>query len=156
MTLDPPQPLSPEHLAMFHARQTALTVLNTHRCTEQYNPVVLSGDAFGTEGIVVYLLAATTRPDEIMVGGHLRVDLSRAGTEVITVKPLSKSCLAIPLKRDHQAKSAVFTHLISSMPTEAHVFLSLLYRLPLYVGTDFGLWKIENGKILLIKQEPGK
>jgi hypothetical protein len=147
--LDPPQPLVADQLAMFQARQTALRAM-PGRCADRYNPVILSGNIAHTDGWVVYLLAATTAPDEIMTGGHFRVELSTTGTEVKQVLPLSKTCLRVRRPPDNpkrQYVASMTTHLISNTPIETHVYLSLLHKQPFYVGTDLGVWKVEEGRI---------
>jgi hypothetical protein len=92
--LDPPQTRGAEELAMFRARETAMRAM-PGRCADRYNPVVLPGNIAYADGWVV-ILAATTTPGEIMIGGHFRVELSATGTEVKQVLPLFKTCLRQP------------------------------------------------------------
>lgn len=146
--LDPAQPLEGEELAMFGAREAALRAMPS-RCSDRYNPVILPGNIAHADGWVVYLLAATMTPGEVVIGGHFRVELSPTGTEVKRVLPLSKSCLRLPPfnRPGSQQIAAMTTHLISDTPIETHVYLSLLHRTPIYVSTDLGVWKVEGGKI---------
>jgi hypothetical protein len=156
--LDPPQTLGAEKLAMFRARETAMRAM-PGRCADRYNPVILPGNIAYADGWVVYLLAATTTPGEIMIGGHFRVELSATGTEVKQVLPLSKTCLRQPPPSSSpgfEPVALMTTHLISNTPIETHVYLSLLHRKPIYVATDMGLWKVEGGKIQFQeKRKPG-
>jgi hypothetical protein len=40
------------------------------------------------------------------------------------------------------------THIVSPTPVETHVFLGLLYRMPIVVGTGKDtVWVVENGKV---------
>ena len=50
----------------------------------------------------------------------------------------------------------VVSHLLDSVPTEAHVFSSLTSRLPIYVVTTSNkrLWSIEGSSIRLVGPAP--
>ena len=145
--LDPPRPLSASERAMFEARTSASQAM-PFTCSDRYNTIVLPHEA--GDKWVVYLLAATTKADEILVGGHFRMTVSKDGGTVDSVDPLAKSCLAIAQPREEDARKAVgvfVTHILSSTPIETHVFLSLLHGVPLYVGTDTGAWLVSGGSI---------
>jgi hypothetical protein len=146
--LHPPEPLAAEQLAMFRARQTALQAM-TLRCSDRYNPVVLPRKVADAEGWVVYLLAATPTPGEVMIGGHSRIEVSPDGGEVKQVIPLSKTCLRMPrmVQGNHEPVGLMTTHIVSDTPIETHVYLSLLHKMPIYVSTSIGLWNVEHGKI---------
>ena len=148
-TPDPPASLSPTQLAMYTARKVAFQTAS-QRCPTPYNSVVLPAELIGASGWVVYLLAATTRADEIMAGGHIRIELSEDGMQVRRVTPLSKTCLRIPLPEVGMDSSAMITHLGSDTPMETHVFLSLLHRKTIYVGTSLGVWKVTEGRIAFL------
>jgi hypothetical protein len=66
----------------------------------------------------IYLVLQPPKESGIQVGRHLRFDF-RVGTN----------------------------DLLSPTPNEFHVYLSLLHGQPLYVSTELGLWKVENGTI---------
>jgi hypothetical protein len=46
----------------------------------------------------------------------------------------------------------VITHIISETPIETHVFVSLLHKVPVYVGTARGVWRVEGDRIAFIKE----
>ncbi len=131
-------------VAMFRARQRALTA-PYQACSRSYNSVVLPAELAGDEGWYVYLLAATTQRNMVVLGGHVRVQVSAAGTEILNVKEFTRSCLNIPIKDN--AVGLMVTHLVDDYPAETHVFASLLYRMPLYVGTRSDNWIVENGSV---------
>jgi len=128
---------------MFKARQLASQNI-TIRCSERYNTVVLSDDRYW----LVHLLASTTDPDSIVVGGHNLVKIDKKNFAVVSTKALSKSCLNLPKVGGGIPYT---THIVDDIPTAIHSFLSLLHKTKLYVGTQTGSWKIENGTISSIK-----
>ena len=143
------EPLGSELSAMFRARQTAITAM-TKRCTEAYNTVVIP-QVGERPGWVVYLLAATTEPATLMVGGHARVIVGRDGNEVLEYLPLSKSCLQLDISSTVEGQGvAVVTHLLDDHPIETHVFQSIVHRVKFYVITETAMWSVDQGKVMLL------
>lgn len=149
LTLDPPQKLPKDQVEMVSARELAIQATMPRICSGPYNPVILPANVAHAEGLVVYLLAATRTPGEIMFGGHYRVELSTTGTEVKRVLPLSKTCAHLPPSNPpgSEVLAAMTTHIISDTPIETHVYLNLLHRKQIYVSTKLGNWSIEKGTI---------
>ncbi len=117
-------------------------------CDTDYRPVVLPGN----EGYYVYLIGSAKEPKAIMFGRHYRIQVDKSASKVISVTPLSKSCLIIPPPDPAsigggKPVGAYTTHLQSPAPTEIHVFLSLKHRQLVVVGTSEGVWAIDKGKI---------
>ncbi|MDC3955210.1 hypothetical protein [Polyangium jinanense] len=151
-SLEPPRPPDATSLAMFQARRTAAR--STFRaCSKRYNTVVLPGELLGKTGWLVYLLAATMDPAERVIGGHHRVLVSEDGTQVRESFALSQECMTARVEGggDKRLAGIVVNHLATPAPTEAHVFVSLLYRLPLLVKTTRGLWSVEGTRITYVK-----
>ncbi|PTL84693.1 hypothetical protein [Vitiosangium sp. GDMCC 1.1324] len=147
-SLEPPRPPDATSQAMFLARQTALRS-SFRACSNRYNPVVLPGELLGKQGWVVYLLAATVDAAERVIGGHHRLLLAEDGTQVRESFALSQSCMTA---RDegggNRRVAGIFVnHLATPAPTEAHVFVSQLYQLPLVIRTTRGLWRVEGSHI---------
>lgn len=134
---------------MFKARQRAVTA-PYRACSRSYNSVVLPAALAGEEGWYVYLLAATTEPDIAVLGGHVRVHVSADGSEILNVKEFSRSCLNVPIS-DHSVGLMV-THIVDKHPAETHVFMSLLYHMPLYVGIAPDTWIVEDGVVRRAEQ----
>src|ERR1041385_2820698 len=149
--LSPRERLPQKQAAMFRARQTAIAAVRKN-CSDAYNTIVLS-DPDSPEGWLVYVLAATQVTDEMVLGGHHRVRVTADGRSVLQDTPLSKSCLRIPPPNPEAGKvvAAYATHLVSSTPIETHVFVNLLHHRPLLVGTDLGVWGVDEGKIKYIR-----
>jgi hypothetical protein len=131
------------HRSMFKARMLGMDSLK-FACSERYNTVVIDGQ----DSWIVYVLAATTENNIIMAGGHHKVTVSKATDSVLDVKPLSKSCLKL---QSPPNSWPMMTHIVDSTPIATHVFLSLLHNKTVYVGTETGVWKAENGNLSLIK-----
>ena len=91
------------------------------------------------QGNTIYFIAEPPSPGGIVYGRHYKVLGS-----VITKS--TKTCYAMPKPPDN-AVAAFITHLLSSAPSEFHVFLSLLYANPIYVRSEAGLWKVHKGDI---------
>jgi hypothetical protein len=144
-----PEIIPDAQVAQWNARQLALDS-EVQRCSETYNTVVLEGQD-GTEPVwVVYLLAATRDPNIVVLGGHHRITVSADGARIIRNEPLTKACLQLPKSPDSAA--LMVTNSISQEPLETHVFSSLLYRIPLYVGTDLGVFAVEGNQIRFVEE----
>jgi hypothetical protein len=147
--------LSEEEAAMFRARRHFMDIIK-EPCSEKYNTVVLP--IKNEDGWLVYALAATTNPQTIVVGGHYRATISNNGNDILSQRGFTKSCLNLstdPSDMPSGAEPAAYTvsHLLDDVPTEIHVFLSLVYRKPFYVITrDDRLWRIEGDTIKLLKK----
>lgn len=146
----------PEPVAKrFAARRAAVAAIPKFM-TENYNFEVL--DAPDGKGFLVYGLASTTDPNEIIVGGHYRVSVSAEG-KVQQVDALSRSFLVLPRQpadapKDAKVEALTVTHLVSATPVETHVYVSLLHKLPLLVVTsENDTWKVSDGEITKVDVE---
>lgn len=97
------------------------------------------------------MLAATTDPRLVQVGGHAKVAVAKDNAEVVEVMPLSKSCLAIDktqgLPEGATLAGLTVTHVVSAKPIAIHTFISLLHDIDLFVGTESGKWIVRAGSI---------
>jgi hypothetical protein len=133
--------------AQFSARSLALKSV-TQKCGDNYNTIVLK-DPQGS-GWLAWALAASTNPDLVMAGGHHRLTVSADGLKVERMDALSRTC-AVMSKAAENGKRPVAlmgTQLVSNLPVETFVFLSLQHHMPIVVMTpDRTAWGIINGKI---------
>jgi hypothetical protein len=155
--VDPLTPTPGSAQVLIQARNTALAALSEY--PQPLNPVVLPGSVIGHDGVLVYLLAGTTRSGVAVLGRHWRVLVSPDGSRVAKLEPLSKGIIEIPLEATGQPGTELValtvTHLVTEHPLETHVFASLLYKRLIYVGTSRGDWRVEGDKISLIRtREP--
>ena len=136
--------LAPEELVQFRARKLALSSI-PRPCSQRYNSVALE-DLDGNW--LVWTLAATTTPGEMMYGGHYRFTIAKDGSSIVQRDALSRSCMRIPPPdpRQGQAVGAFVTQLVSNIPVETTVWLSLLHKTTLYVGTgEKETWAVSEG-----------
>lgn len=151
--------LTPAEQAQIAARLAAAKDSAT-RCDGRYNTLAFA-DPEGA-GWLVYALAATSVPDTMMVGGHVRYSVSADGQSIDTIEPLATSCATAPLADLERAaetdgiEGLALRTSLAAMPLETHVFLSLTHDLPLFVvGTDLKMWKVEKGQMKVVREKPG-
>ncbi|MFO0659659.1 MAG: hypothetical protein U0165_07500 [Polyangiaceae bacterium] len=136
-------PLSPTMLEAVRAREVA-QVTKFPQMTDAYNTVVLPGSVMGKEGWLVYMLAASKRQGEVIIGGHTRMHISSEG-KVLQVTPLSRSILRMfpgrDLPKDAQSAGLFVTHIVSPLPVETYVYTSKTYKTDILIMTESGMWK---------------
>ena len=147
--LSPPVQPNPEVLKLFRARQTALSAAQPF--AQPINPVVLPASAIGQEGVLVELLAGTTKSDTVVLGKHYRVIVSADGRRVEQIIPLSKGILEFT--KGAGTVALTVSHIVTDYPLETHVFASMLNHVPIYVGTDRGVWLVNGDSITLVSSE---
>lgn len=140
-------PLSDVESAMFKARQTALDASNPLRCSRTVNTAVTHVPQ--GEGWIVWILTPMPDRNVIPMGGHQRLTISQDGSTILRRDLLSAGCMGIGgLTSDNPPAAAYVTSVVSDRPTEAHVFLSLQSRIPIYVsaGKD-NLFEVNGARI---------
>lgn len=113
-------------------------------CKGEYQAVRIQDTKANLERI--YLVLQPSKSAGIQVGRHIRFDFKLGTNDLDGITLSTKSCLLIPNSVENSV-AAFVTHLLSPIPSEFHVYLSLLHGKPLYVSTELGMWVIENGKI---------
>jgi hypothetical protein len=138
--------LSASERAKFAARSLAVRNI-TQRCSTTYNTIVLK-DPSG-EGWIVWVMAATTDPDAIMMGVHYRFTISADGSRIISQDALARGCLAIKKTQNGQTASAIgMTQIVSNIPVETTLFASLQHNMMFLILTaDGGQWQVAGGHI---------
>lgn len=150
--LAPDRDLSENEISMIKARISALES-GVNSCSDRFNTVVLP--AKDSEMWDVYVLAATTDPDVMQVGGHAKITVSKATSEVLGTVPLSKSCLALDksgkdLPEGASVQAMTVSHIVSPMPVAIHPYLNLLHGINLAVITERGIWMVADGEMELL------
>ena len=72
--------------------------------------------------------------------------------KIVSERAFTKSCITMaPQALANTTPAAlIITHLLDPTPTEIHVYLSLLSRLPVYVGTtDARVWLVNGAAVFL-------
>lgn len=146
----PPKKATPGFASLARARQLALKSVPSSG--QPINPVLVPAEAIGESGVLVYLLAGTAEPDVVVLGQHTRVHVSEDGTRVLAVTPLTKSVMEINTRSSGGGSIAAITvtHSTTDYPLETHVFASLLSRLPIYVLTARGTWRVQGDAIAFL------
>ena len=101
--------------------------------------------------MLVELLAGTTKPDTVVLGKHYRVIVSPDGRRVEQIIPLSKGILEFT--KGAGAVALTVSHIVTDYPLETHVFASMLNHVPIYVGTERGVWLVNGDSITLVSSE---
>jgi hypothetical protein len=146
-------PLPDSIAKRYAARQAAIAAMPKFAPGRNYNFEVLD-DPEIKGGFIVYGLASSNDPDEVVVGGHYRVTVAEDG-KVKRVDALSRTFLALN-KRENVSKDAapvslIMSHIVSETPIETHVYLSILHSVPLFVSTsEHDFWKVQEGVITKI------
>jgi len=132
--------------AKFAARSLAVTHI-AQRCSTTYNTIVLK-DPQG-EGWIVWVMAATTDPDAIMMGIHYRFTISADGSRSVSQDALARGCRAIKKTQNGQTASAIgMTQIVSNVPVETTLFASLQHNMVFLILTaDGGQWQVAGGHI---------
>ncbi len=148
LDLAPSREPSKNEMSMISARITALEN-GASSCSTRHNTIVLPSQ--DKELWDVYVLAATTDPKLVQVGGHVKVTVSKDSAEVVKVMPLSKSCLVLDktagLPEGATLAALTVSHIVTPMPIAIHPYINLLHDIDLAVGTERGLWMVSDGKI---------
>lgn len=147
--LPPPFPLTEDQLARHRALEAAAKA-PIERLSASYNSVVLPSDT----GHTVYLIASTTDPNVMLIGGLVRVDVAADGA-VMSVRPLSKTILRLPRPGTGDVPAdATVLPLVTELgdhPTEGHVFASRTYGVPLLVACPATTWHVQNEQITMVR-----
>jgi hypothetical protein len=139
------------------AKQTTIAALKGKLFNIHYDYVVL--DDPDSSGFLVYALGASKKPNDVVLAGHFRVTVSANGEKAEMVDPLSRTLYVVPKEPTNGPKTEALwiVQLVSDKPVETFVYLSNLHRTPIYVGTpDRSIWKVENGKIRILRDRKAK
>lgn len=152
-TFAPPLAGTDSFVALVHAREVALAAMPPSR--QPINPVLVPGELNGESGVLVYMLAGTTKPDVAVFGRHFRALVPIGASSVTYMMPLSNSALELPLRAPDggTTRALTVTHVVTDYPIETHVFTSLLLKLPVYVATRRGIWHVDGDAISLVSDK---
>ncbi|WP_028886851.1 hypothetical protein [Teredinibacter turnerae] len=151
--LNPSRIITATERSMIQARIVALQS-GANSCSDRFNTVIIPSQ--NKEAWDVYVLAATTDPKLVQVGGHVKVTVSKTTAEVMEKLPLSKSCLALDKSGDNLPEGAsisalTVSHIVTPMPVAIHPYLNLLHNISLAISSERGLWMIESGSIRMLR-----
>jgi len=148
--------LSPSRRSLIAARERAIGAFAEQRpeacASAPMNSVTLPPAEPGAPTLV-YLLTPQTDRNAIPMGGHFMLPVAADGT-VGAMRRFANSCLNMPLPKPGEGRpeALVVTHLRDLVPTEIHVFSSLVLRMPIAVGTQDGrIWWVSDGALGLLQ-----
>jgi hypothetical protein len=101
-------------------------------------------------GHLVYAIATSTNPDEIVAGVHYRVTVS-VGGRVERTDALTRSALVLrkngpDMPADYHHVAFIATNTVTATPVETYSYLSLVHGEPILVVTpDAAVWVVQNG-----------
>jgi hypothetical protein len=113
-------------------------------------PVVIAAP----DGWVVYLMRYSDSPDALAVGPHYRTFVSRDAKTVTKTELLSDGEDISLTAEGGKRIDAVKLPFDKPVPNEAHVFMSVMARMPLLVKTDLGGWRVTKQGIELVEPVP--
>jgi hypothetical protein len=143
----PPKEASPALVGIARARQVAISTMPPS--DQPIIAIVLPGEAKGGTDVFVYLLAGTTKPNVAVFGKHYRALVPIGGTSATYVMPINNLAIEVPTKgpNGEPVEALVVNHAATEYPVETHVFMSLVHKLPVYVGTRRGNFRVDGDKI---------
>jgi hypothetical protein len=146
--------LDSDERALAMARDAVLKRDDWLSCSRTYNYSL--GFREGPKGkeVVVKLLPARTDPKVFPLGGFHEYRIPAYEGQIIHYAQ-TRSCIDAPPMPDNGVGFMV-THLTSETPTQFHVFMSLSYGKPLFVGTTQNnlTWKVDAGRITVVDAIP--
>ena len=155
---DPPVDITPGPLEGFLAIERAAAAVP--KLTGRYDQILSLASYIGEEGGLVYLIAESDRPDDIVLGMHYRVLVDDTGT-VAEVRPLSDSAASVSHLSGESADGknppgVLIQHNLTASPLETHVLESLRHgRVPLLVVTPRGSWRVTGDHVEYLTPERG-
>lgn len=150
--------------AMVAARQAAIDAVVAAEamfCSKAAPNTVILPPAAPGGSILVYILTPQSTLQSVPLGGHNLVEVSADG-KAGKPRPFTKSCIEMSFeeKGDEQPVALMVTHLLDPVPTEIHVFSSIVAGLPIYVSTLSGkrmrLWETAGSRIRLVSDKPSR
>jgi len=146
------QPLTEVQARINRARLIAIEAPLPQQCAPQYNSVTLPRATPESDGVDVdvYLMPAMVTLTDVPFGGHFRFAIDTSAGVVRETQRFTNGC--ITLRAERNAAGLMITQLIGDTPTEIHVFESLTARVPVYVGTNSGVWSVTGREIRFISE----
>lgn len=139
-------------MTLIRARERALREPRSG-CADEYRPLVIPDE---TIGHFVYVMAVSSDPNDVVIGGHLRHDVDPAGEAIVGFKKFTNACLTISrpdIPDGARVVGLAVSQVLTKHPTEIHVMASLKHSTNLYVITGRDeIWKVVKGNIVLTEE----
>ncbi len=109
------------------------------------------------QGYLVHALVRQKSPTDVPIGGNVRHSVDALAEKIERTDALSSSCLLLSTQPNDDGGSLaalVTSHHVSQKSVEVHVYLNLVHRIPLYVGTmEKRVWQVSRGKLKDVTDE---
>ena len=140
-------------ITMDRALATATSAV-TDKCDVRYRALLVIPPGISTDRLAVYYIGTPQNGAEVMMGRHYRIIVSGDGKTAESVSPSTKDCVFVAPDVVGPGVSGVLTTDPDiPAPTDIHVFLSLVTGQTLFVGTQAGYWRVNEGMIDLLKAD---
>ncbi|MGY6587639.1 MAG: hypothetical protein ACXIUB_05055 [Wenzhouxiangella sp.] len=153
VSIEPERQLAERERSMLRARMAALEA-GWNDCSDRFNTVVLP-TADDQDYWEVYVLAATTVFDLMVVGGHRRVEVDRETGSVRHVQTLSNTCMNMDITQaigeGGERGVLAMTQVVAPMPLAIYPLLSQMHEIPIVLMTDRGRWLVSGDQIRFLK-----
>jgi hypothetical protein len=156
-----PRVLDAEELEMNRVLDAAQSHPFFRRVQPRYNAIILRGSDHGVNASwVVYIVAATTDPNEVPVGLHYRFDVSSKGPKIVPRRASHRTPITPRLDAGPSGAAVAMlmtTAIYDARPSEFQMYVSGLWAVPLaMVGCDGSVWTIEGLSAAQVEKPSGK
>lgn len=92
-------------------------------------------------GFLVYALARSTKPNEMILGGHFRITVSADGMNAERVDNISRRVIRQPIAPSGVKVEVVGTYDPNTpIPSETYIYTSDLHGIPVFIGPAPGVY----------------
>lgn len=151
--IEPEREVAERERSMLRARMAALEA-GWNDCSDRFNTVVLPAPD-DQDYWEVYVLAATTVFDLMVVGGHRRVEVDRETGSIRHVQALSNTCINMDITQaigeDGERGVLAMTQVVAPMPLAIYPLLSLMHEIPIVLMSDRGRWLVAGDQIRFLQ-----
>ena len=149
VSVEPQRHITERERSMLRARMAALEA-GWNDCSDRFNTVVLPAPD-DQDYWEVYVLAATTVFDLMVVGGHRRVEVDEQTGSIRHVQALSNTCMNMDVSQavgeGGERGLLAMTQVVAPMPLAIYPLLSLMHEIPIVLMTDRGRWLVSGDQI---------
>lgn len=149
--------LGAERRRLIAARAAGLEALQAkgfQRCTADPMNTVVLPPSEPNGPIYVYVMTPQKDANTIPFGGHYRIAVGPDG-KAGEIRSFTNSCIAMPARppRGGKPSALVIGHFLDPVPTEIHVFSSLVAHVPVMVASKDGrIWGVNGASIVAVGQ----
>jgi len=103
-----------------------------------------------TGGMRVYILGANRDDRSVVIGRHFSVNLAGNAADLGSLTSSTKACVI--MEKSKSGAPLFISHLMSTIPSEFHVYVSIAQAASLFVSTPSGIWAVKEGQIRKVQR----